>query len=73
MTKVYVVQHVHEFENDTEDVKLIGVYSSRENAESAVNRLSQVDGFKDTPDGFDIDEYEVDQDNWTEGFLTVAI
>jgi hypothetical protein len=28
--KVYVLQHVHSAENGIEDVKFIGVYSSRE-------------------------------------------
>ena len=39
MTSVYVLQHVHSEDDDAEDVKLIGVYSSREKADEAVARL----------------------------------
>jgi hypothetical protein len=69
--KTYVVQHVHEFEDDSEDIKFIGVYSTFEKAEQAVRRLSMEVGFCDTPEGFHISEYEIDEDHWTEGFITV--
>ena len=56
----------------TEDVKFIGVYSSRENAQAAMTRLSRVPGFSDALDGFHIDEYQVDKDQWVEGYSTLA-
>jgi hypothetical protein len=70
--EVYVVQHVHEFEDGTEDVKLIGVYSTEERAKSAVARLSENPGFKETPKGFSVDRYLVDRDHWLGGFETVV-
>lgn len=72
MASVFVLQHVHPQEDGVEDVKLIGVYSSREMAEAAVSRLSRLPGFSDTPDGFHIDEYPVDQDQWKDGYVVVA-
>ena len=72
MTKVYVLQHVHSQEDGNEDVKFIGVYSSRENAQTAITRMRQAPGFSDAPEGFHIDEYEVDKDQWVEGYTTVA-
>ncbi|WP_439623938.1 DUF7336 domain-containing protein [Gemmata sp.] len=72
MTSVFVVQHVHSTDEDKEDVKLIGVYSSRELAEAAVSRLSLVAGFSDAPDGFHIDEYPLDRDQWTEGYVSLG-
>jgi hypothetical protein len=39
MVSVFVLQHVHAREDGDKDVKFIGVYSSREKAESAVTRL----------------------------------
>ncbi|MBC8236146.1 hypothetical protein H8E77_41900 [bacterium] len=71
MKCVFVLQHVHEHSNDYDDVKFIGVYSTRRSAEDAINRLSLQPGFKDTKDGFYIDEYEVDVDHWTEGYVTI--
>jgi hypothetical protein len=72
MTKVYVLQHEHVADDGTEDVKLIGVYSSQDNAQAAIERLRQVPGFSEAPDGFHLDEYQVDMDHWVEGYVTVA-
>ena len=69
MSTVFVVQHARDAGNGTEDVKFIGVYSTRNKAESAVSRLRKVKGFKDHPDRFVIDEYPLDKDHWQEGFL----
>ena len=68
---VFVVQHVHEREDESEDVKLIGVYSSRDAATTAVERLGRLPGFCDTPDGFHIDRFSVDEDHWVSGFIRV--
>jgi hypothetical protein len=70
VTKVYVLQHVHSLDDGGEDVKFIGVYSSRENAQAAITRLSQAPGFSEAPAGFHIDEYQVDKDQWVEGYAT---
>lgn len=72
MASVFVLQHVHTREDDVDDVKFIGVYSSREEAQAAVTRLGCLPGFADTPDGFHIDEYRVDQDHWVEGYVAVV-
>ena len=72
MTRVYVLQHVHSVDDGAEDVKFIGVYSSRENAAAAITRLSQAAGFSEAPAGFHIDEYQVDKDQWIEGYSTLA-
>lgn len=69
---VYLVQHCHKTDDD-EDVKVIGIYCSRKNAESAVQRLRLIQGFKDSKDGFYIDEYKLDQDHWTEGYVTLKV
>jgi hypothetical protein len=72
MTSVFVLQHVHSREDRVEDVKFIGVYSSRDKAQAAVARLGRLPGFADAPDGFHIDEYRVDQDHWAQGYVVVA-
>lgn len=70
MERVFLVHHVHEFADGSESVKLIGAYSSLANAEAAVRRLATKPGFAELPDGFSIDEYEIDQDNWVDGYFT---
>jgi hypothetical protein len=67
---VFVLHHVHEHEDGEEDVKLIGVYSTREKAEEARLRLLQQPGFRELPDGFRFDRYGLDEDHWTEGYVS---
>ena len=62
---VYALHHENP---ETEDVKLIGVYSSRAAAEAAILRASKQPGFSKSINGFNIDEYEIDKDHWTEGY-----
>lgn len=71
MDKVYLLYHIHEMDNDDEDVKLIGVYSSLSNAEEALLRVAHAPGFRENPEGFQIHAYKLDKDSWTEGFVTV--
>lgn len=79
LNPVFVVQHVRA-ENDSEDVKMIGVYSSREEAEAAVERKRKFSGFSDFPrivdpmkdddlSGFYINEMILNHDYWSEGFV----
>lgn len=74
--------HLHTLPSGAEDVKTIGLYSSKEEAMSAVQRLSKESGFRDHPkvidplvdnggDGFYIDEYEFNEDQWRESFATL--
>ena len=66
----FVLQHVHVLDEDEEDVKMIGVYSSQEAAEAAIARMRLLPGFREAPDGFNIDRYQLDEDNWTSGYIT---
>lgn len=68
MASVFVLQHVHAMENGDEDVKFIGVYSTREKAQAAVSRVGREPGFSDEPEGFHVDEYQIDRDHWSEGY-----
>lgn len=82
MDSVFVVQHSHVFPNGVEDTKTIGVYRTHSAAMFAVDRLSSQPGFAEHPNvidastsfeesGFYISEYQLDQDHWVEGFVTV--
>jgi hypothetical protein len=70
--EVFLLYHIHEFPEGEEDVKLIGVYSSRELAEQSQQRALVQPGFRETPDGFCIDCYTVNEDHWLEGYVTVT-
>jgi hypothetical protein len=68
--KVYLLWHAHDLDEEV-DEKLLGVYSSQQKAEDAKLRLSDQPGFREHVEGFGIDPYELDEDHWTEGFVTV--
>lgn len=68
---VYVVWHVHDLGDGDEDAKLVGCYSSRGLAETAIRRLSRKPGFVRYPEGFLISRYAFNEDHWTAGFKTV--
>jgi len=80
---IFLVQHLHTLADGTEDIKIIGLYDSEPAAIAAINRIKDQPGFTNSPqivdrdsveenlDGFYIDEYQVNEDHWREGFMTV--
>ena len=75
MIKIYLLQHSYEIEihDDlkVDETKVIGIYSTYENADRVKEKLKVRKGFnRFSEDCFYIDEYELDQDNWTDGFVT---
>ncbi|HEY5458464.1 MAG TPA: hypothetical protein VIJ81_03215 [Sphingomicrobium sp.] len=54
---------------ETGRVKVVGIYTSRSLAEAAEERSRLLPGFVDEPDGFSIEQYEVDHDHWPRGFV----
>jgi hypothetical protein len=66
LKSVHLLWHVHD-----DDEKLIGVYATDADAVAAKERLKRKPGFVNTPEGFQIAEYELNQDHWTEGYVVV--
>jgi hypothetical protein len=58
-------------EQGGDDVKLLGIYSTRERAEERMRRARLLPGFRDEPECFHVEGYEIDEDTWTEGFVRV--
>jgi hypothetical protein len=71
MRSVWLLHHVHEFEDGHEDVKLIGVFATHEDAEAARRWVAGQPGFRDLSEGFSIDEAELGQIGWLEGYVTL--
>lgn len=80
MKTVFLVQHLHVLPSGEEEVKTIGIYASRPEAESAAERMRLQPGFIDLPklinptdddakDGFYIDEYPLNKDHWAKGYV----
>lgn len=66
--KVYLLQHSYEKDNGCDETKTLGIFSSEENAKDAIQNYINLPGFKDMPDEFYIDVYELDKQHWSEGF-----
>ena len=58
-------------DEDFDDVKIIGLYSSPKAAAEAISRSRSRPGFADEPDCFTVDTYTLDGDNWTDGFVNI--
>jgi len=56
---------------ETGKVKVIGIYSSETLAEAAMQQTRVLPGFVNRPDSFTIDRYEIDEDHWTRGFVSL--
>lgn len=69
--EVFILWHSHKAEAQDNEDKLIGVYSSRRQAELAIKRARLLPGFRDYPRGFLIDKYPIGNDHWCEGFITL--
>jgi hypothetical protein len=71
MKTVFLLQHVHEFDDGHEDVKLIGVFSSEALARGAQRQVAIQPGFRELPDAFEIYEHHIDGSiGWQEGYVT---
>jgi len=67
MKSVFILWHTRESGGEA-DEKLIGVYTNRKDAQAAIKRLLDKPGFRDNTKGFEVDEYVLGKDHWTEGF-----
>ncbi len=70
MNSVHILWHVRKDDEYGDDAKLIGVYGTHADAEAAIERLADKPGFKDYREGFQVLEYQLNKDHWTEGFIS---
>lgn len=73
MAIVYLLQHSYEVETEVgvfDETKLIGIFSSKEKAEKAIEEYKKITGFKNYPENFYVGQYELDKRYWGEGFIT---
>lgn len=68
---VHLLWFAKEMPEGQEDVELlIGVYSSEAEAKAAIERVKNKRGFAEFQEGFQICPYQIDRDQWTDGFIT---
>jgi hypothetical protein len=71
MKSVFIVHHVHEFEDGHEDHKIIGVFTTQEAAAVALAQVKDQPGFKECLQGFEITEWQLNRVGWPEGYVTI--
>jgi hypothetical protein len=69
---VFILWHVRELSEGSDDETLIGVYRTEEDAKAVSERVRAQPGFIDFPDGFEICPYQLNRNGWTEGFVTLG-
>jgi hypothetical protein len=67
---VYLLFHEYQLGYEDES-KLIGVYSRVIKANNVIDIYKLKPGFCMYPNNFIIDEYELDENNWESGFVTI--
>lgn len=70
MKYVYIIHHFNPKNNDG---KYIGAYSSYQEAQGIVEKYKGMKGFKDAPDHFYIDKYELNKMYWSEGYYSIKV
>ena len=65
---VYLLWHTDTYE----DEKLIGVYRTESDALATMERTRGKPGFSDKGGRFEVAEYKLNHDHWTEGFVRPA-
>ena len=69
-------QHIYDlshFSPENDNVKGIGLFLSRAKAKEVMAIYKTYEGFEDTPKGFFIQRYTIDQLHWTHGYVTKVI
>lgn len=72
LDSVFVLNHTYgSDEEEDENWKQLGVYSSLKEVELAIQRFARQPGFRENKEGFVINKYLLNSDNngWEEGFL----
>jgi hypothetical protein len=59
----------HDDGNGDEQMKFIGIFTTKQSAEAAVDGLSKMPGFADYPLGFSVEFHPFDRIGWPEGFV----
>ncbi|MBQ9986223.1 MAG: hypothetical protein IJP38_07955 [Oscillospiraceae bacterium] len=70
-TKIYLLQHSYQYgeNNEYDEVKVLGIFSSKLAAKKAIEFYKMLPGFKDfSEECFSIDMYTLDECEWQNGF-----
>ena len=61
MNNIYILSHKHLFECGHKEGKLIGAFLSKKKALSTLEKYKKLEGFKDSMEGFNIQEMDINE------------
>lgn len=67
--QVFLLWHVHTFEDGSTDELLIGVFRSEQQAKAVLESLREKRGFAEQPEAFSVALYELDKVYWPDGYF----
>lgn len=70
-TWIYILEHVIPKLDGEDEMKMLGVYSSRQKARDAVKKYKRLPGFKRYPRNFCVSRSEINKMEWAEGFVSM--
>ncbi len=68
LNSVYILYHTRVDAFGCENDKCLGVFSDLDKVEQAKQYALKQKGFRDYPDGFSVSEYQINKQEWPEGF-----
>ena len=71
LKKIYFLYYVYEFEDGHDDIRLLGVFSSKEKANIALKNIKKNPNYKKIKNLFSIHQIIIDKLGWTEGYVRV--
>lgn len=71
LKKIYFLYYVYEFEDGHDDVRLLGVFSSKQKANIALQNIKKNPDYKKIKNFFSIHQIIIDRLAWTEGYVKV--
>ncbi|MFU6991258.1 hypothetical protein [Pseudomonas paraeruginosa] len=67
MSSVFILHHTYE-NSESESYKILGIFRTKTKANSEIPKYLELPGFKESPNGFTVTEYALDEPHWLSGF-----
>jgi hypothetical protein len=71
LKKIYFLDYVYEFDDGHEDIRLLGVFSSKEKAKIALQNITNNHKYKKIKKYIVMSEDFINRLGWTDGFVTL--
>ncbi|EPG6698772.1 DUF7336 domain-containing protein [Pseudomonas aeruginosa] len=67
MSSVFILHHTYG-NSESESYKILGIFRTKTKANSEISKYLELSGFKESPNGFTVTEYALDEPHWLSGF-----